>query len=1056
MGRDVSLPTAFAVVAAAILLSSPVRAENHGVEAAPGEVFRGELGPAGDVDSYVVPVAAGGTLSVAVEVPEGSSLVPTLALRAPNGGAAGIEDRLRVAGGRRLLLRGFRASVTGSWRVDVADAAGGTGPYAISFQTRTPVRTARRRRPLSPGEALEVPFAAGDGTLLSFSVRARHGPLPSSIEIVDPEGAIVPIPEGAIVRRRRHLAARGIPLDSGFGTHVLRVIGAPGVDAVVDAVVHVRTPRPAAREVVLGPEPRPTSLAPNSGRDGIEIRINGSGFQAGARVRFGETWAGDPEVVGPGEIRVLVPDGPESQGGLITKVTVADAFGQENTAPGSFRYLGPPRPTSVTPKYLPPEGGHRIVVAGINFRAGFSLSIGGVAIPDAVLDPLGTISCTAPAHAIGTASIAVTDEFGRTGTLAAGIVYVGPPEAASASPSSASFTGGRAVTLTGTDLLPGVQVEVGGVAAEGETWIDNAHLRFSMPAGPAGTFDVTLRDPFGRTTTAPGLVRRRGPFVDVSAAAVPEPPEGTDFFSTVLALGDLDGDGRPEVVVSSEYPQYDAPSMTYLSATRLLVNEGDGTFRDGTAERLAPWSNPLDLGEGAFLAIGDLDGASGDDVVLSASYAFTSYATTFTRNGKTYAYSAPSYYGYYYVDNVTYAATRLLGNDGTGGLSDAGTPRMALPVSTPAFGYGERWQADAGALGDLDGDGDLDLALASADRVAYGVVVGTTYSGGIHYLIETYAYTASTRVLLNDGTGSFTPKAAALPALSYAPGGGGYGPQLLEGFDGEALSLGDLDGDGDADLVLTASYPRSVYRYYSGGGYAIYYVPATRVLRNDGTGRFSWMTTAMPLSYGLLHPGSYDYGQADASALGDLDGDGDRDLVLGRRAGYWYDASQSKYVLSPAIRIFANNGAGRFTEATSSFLDEGLFRVGGPDVILDAEVLRLGDLDGDGSLDLVVGGGVTYVYDYTGTGYGNYGIVPSGPVLATRVLINDGKGRFEDVSMEWLPEPVNGDRFQASAATLGDLEGDGDLDLVLGFPYWADSYGETLGHNRPLRVLKCE
>jgi hypothetical protein len=1044
-----------AAVAAAALIAAPVRAENHGIAVTSGDRCAGELSPAGDTDAYVVPVAAGGRLSVTVEVPADSLLTPTLALRAPNGNLVSVDRFLRGAGGPRLLLRGFPATATGLWSVVVGGEGGVTGAYAVSFQTRTPVRSSLRRQTLPAGGSLDFPFAAGDGALLSFQVRGRRGPAPAGVALLDPDGDEVPLPEGAVRRHRKHLSAAGIPIEGGFGAWVLHVLGDSGADTVVDVNLKVRSPRPAPRDLVLGPEPRPTGLAPNQGREGIEVLIGGRDFPAGARVRFGETWASGVEVLGATSIRAVVPDGPESQYSQNVKVAVVDALGQENAAPSSFRYLGPPRPTSVTPKYLPPEGNLPVVIAGFNFRPGFSVAIGGVDCPDAVLDPLGTISCTAPAHEIGTAAVAVTDEFGRTGILAAGLHYVGPPGAASAAPVSSSFTGGRTITLTGVDLRPGVQVEVDGVAAEGVTWVDNTRVRFSMPAGPAGDFDLTVRDEFGRSTTAPGLVRRRGPFVDASADAVPEAPAGTDFFGTSLAMGDLDGDGSPDLLVSADYALYDYATGNYLPPTRILMNGGDGTFQDGTGERLGPWASAGDRGEASFAALGDLDGASGAEVVLSVRYPLSSYYASFQRNGKTYAYAGTGYYGYYYTDYPSYNATRILGNDGSGHLSDETAARAPASGSTPAFGVGERWQASAGAIGDLDGDGDADLVLTSGSGVAYGTVTATKYVGGIYYLLEAYQYVAATRVLLNDGTGVFTPKAGALPAPTFM--NGSYSYQVAEGFDGDAVSLGDLDGDGDSDLVVSRSYPRLVYHLDTGTGkYTTYYVAATRVLRNDGTGKFSWATDALPPAFGIAHAGSYDFWQADSTALGDIDGDGDRDLVLGRGFGYWYDASQSKYVLDPAVRIFANDGSGKFTEATGSFLDPGAFQGGSPDVIVDARSVLLGDLDGDGSLDLVLSGEAYYVYDYAGTGYGYRGLVPSGPILATRVLVNDGAGHLKDQSKKWLPTPVNGDRFQCSATALGDLDGDDDLDLVLVSYSYADDYMTTVGHNRPLRVLKCE
>lgn len=135
-------------------------------------------------------------------------------------------------------------------------------------------------------------------------------------------------------------------------------------------------------------------------------------------------------------------------------------------------------------------------------------------------------------------------------------------------------------------------------------------------------------------------------------------------------------------------------------------------------------------------------------------------------------------------------------------------------------------------------------------------------------------------------------------------------------------------------------------------------------------------------------PGSVLTGRSMEATMADLDRDGDLDLVIARE----FEVSL----------VLLNDGTGRFTDDRSRL----------PQVVRDYEDIAIADFDGDGDLDLV--------------------LVAEDELPGTlgapkhQYYLNDGTGRFTDASARI---PV---RTEANAVIAGDVDGDRDMDLVLG------------------------
>jgi hypothetical protein len=323
------------------------------------------------------------------------------------------------------------------------------------------------------------------------------------------------------------------------------------------------------------------------------------------------------------------------------------------------------------------------------------------------------------------------------------------------------------------------------------------------------------------------------------------------------------------------------------------------------------------------------------------------------------------------------------------------------------------------AVGDFNGDGKLDIVTANGGDVS---------------------------VLLGNGNGTFqAPQSLVLPG-QFPPGYTGS-TALRQGPI--SVAVGDLNGDGKLDLVVTGktSFPTSNIVYQTNG-----YV---NVLLGHGDGTFapattSSLNTSQPRSLALADfngdrnldvavlsendssvsimlgngdgtvraPTRFATGQFPFSlAVGDVNGDGKLDLITASYSG-------------ESVSVLLGNGDGSFQAHVDTPLP-GLFPAGYSGVESlplpqHAEAVVVGDLNGDGKLDLAVTTRSSYSV-FTGSGYyGNYySTVYKGNV---NVLLGHGDGTFTDAEIV----PLQSDN--PYALTAGNFNGDAFPDLAVADP----------------------
>jgi hypothetical protein len=496
----------------------------------------------------------------------------------------------------------------------------------------------------------------------------------------------------------------------------------------------------------------------------------------------------------------------------------------------------------------------------------------------------------------------------------------------------------------------------------------------------------------------PTLLLNRGGYLNPSANL----PAGIASRGSVLAA-DIDGDGDRDLLFLVSWRWY---ANAYGPAV-LCVNDGSGVFvdrtprlssefvggaamfgdvdRDGDVDLIVPghtWSLQRNDGRGFF---GPATGAFPADLRHAACH-----LVDLDRDGD--------------LDVVATGddrqATRWLVNDGGGRFASGA---IAPPAACCTL------ERDL-AVGDLDGDGDADLVLVSGSR--RGGNVATALRRPAHVLFQV-------------GPGSFVDGAGA--ALhNVAPG-------VLEPV------VGDLDGDGFADLVFNHDAPFGL-----------------QLLRNDGTGSFKDRSDLIDQMGPTPHPSAAQRGTFD------LDNDGDQDLVFNGSGQYvlWRnDNGVLQFVRSGpgACTPFDADGDGDVDLFTyfALELNQGNWTwrsvsMPGPANVSSHAV----DLDADGDLDLVVGGnpnvspsfailinrgGATFVDETAARvgvsnaafdplvgdfdGDGDPDVVVDG-AFQMQILRNDGQGTF---GLRQRVGPLGGERRFAV-----DLEGDGDLDLAVG------------------------
>jgi hypothetical protein len=669
------------------------------------------------------------------------------------------------------------------------------------------------------------------------------------------------------------------------------------------------------------------SFSPTTAGAGARITVTGTNFTGTSAVSFGGVAAASFSVISSSTISAVVSTGATGD------VTVTNQAGSITLA--GFTFIPKPTITSFAPTAA--AAGAQVTITGTYLADITGVFFGG--LPAVSFTVVSSTSITAVVGSGSSGSVSLTSPSGSVSIE--GFVFVKAPTISSLAPTVAAE--GAMVTIKGASFTGTTAVSFGGTPATAFTVVSDNTITAVVAAGATGNVLVTNA---GGTTALAGFTFSPAPIIT----------------SVFPASGEV---GTPITIIGNGFNTTAANNIVFFGATKATVTAATATQLSVTVPAGATYAPVTLLNVGAGLvaysplnftpvfspnkgniiaadfstkvdfnttsnnssvATGDLDGDGKADLVFvngDKNTISVSRNTTSTNNAT-------------FADNITFAAGTnpsavAIGDiDGDGKLDLAiannGSNSLSIFRNTSTngtFSFADKVDLTTGsnpqavAIGDLDSDGKPDLAVANFNSASVSVfqnsgTVGTiTFATSIDFTTGFGPYAVAIGDLDSNGKADLTVANYSSGTVSVLRSKGikrtisfDRNIDIVTGARPNAVSIGDLNGDGKSDLVVsnyssnTVSILRSI-----GKEETIKYAAKVDVITGE-----------LPVAF----------------ALGDLNGDGRADLAVANSN-------------SPTISIFRNTSV----TDTLRYVAKVDLAIGSP-----ANSIAINDLDGDGKADL--------------------------------------------------------------------------------------------------------